>query len=123
MTLNPSVGVNEGVNVTLDSYMYELKKDYFSVSVFTASRSCSLQSSEHSHFHYESSLVSCVDYTTLINTNQSLTLNTTESTSITWEDDVAAFSYLSMMKASILPSPILRLTFTLVGNVQSILHI
>ena len=82
------VGMNHSLNVTLDPFLEELQKNYFTISVFTASRSCSLQATEHSRFHYESSLVSSVDYSFLLNTNQSLRANTTESISVLWSEAV-----------------------------------
>ena len=118
-SLHSRVGVNHSLNVTLDPFLEELQKNYFTISVFTASRSCSLQAPEHSHFHYESSLVSSIDYTYLLNTNQSLRLNTTESISVFWTEDIALLNYDSQILATLFPSPIFRLTFTLMGNIQS----
>lgn len=113
------VGMNHSLNVTLDPFLEELQKNYFTISVFTASRSCSLQATEHSRFHYESSLVSSVDYSFLLNTNQSLRANTTESISVLWSEDTALLNYDSQILTTLYPSPIFRLTFTLMGSVQS----
>lgn len=113
------VGVNHSLNVTLDPFLEELRKDYFTISVFTASRSCSLETPGHSHFHYESSLLSSIDYSNLLNSSQLIDSNTAESMNVSWIEDTGVFMNSSRIVATLFPSPIIRLTFTLMGSIQS----
>ena len=107
-----SVGVNGSVNVTVSPFVHG-SKDFFSVSVFTASRSCTLDS----HFYLEASDATAFDFQANLNSFWVASRETWNWSNVVWNETGSEVVFQSQGSVDISPvqSNAYALSFSLMG--------
>ena len=107
-----SVGVNGSVNVTVPPVVLG-SMDFFSVSVFTASRSCSLDS----HFYLEASDAIAFDFQANLNSFLEGSRETWSWDRVIWNKPGTEVTFQSHGTIGFVPlqSNVYKLSFTLTG--------
>lgn len=117
-----SVGVNKFVNITLDPFLLDMHKNTYSVSVFAASRTCSLEPPQRSSFLYETSNLPLVSPELLLNTLTPIapSTNVVHSNAI-WDptNSTVTLTLNSFLLASIPPSSVYRIQFAVQGQLPA----
>ena len=115
--------MNHAVNVSLNQYLSLFNKNTYSITIFAAFRSCSLDLPLRPHFLYETSKTPLLPPATLLNTITPITRHSSHlvsSTAVWNSTNSTAILTLGQSILGVLPaSPVYRLQFTLQGEIPS----
>ena len=115
--------MNNVVNVSLNQFLPLFSKNTYSVTIFAAFRSCSLDLPQRPHFFYETSNTPLLPPATLLNTITPITPNSPHlvSSTVTWDstNSTATFTLEQSILGILPPSPVYRIQFTLQGQIPT----